>query len=360
MFGKIRLLRLWVQFAYPNAKVSAIGNDYVRKGELETVIESRSLAEAVNLVNSRTFPLKDLKSLPEIERTLDNININAQQSMITDAPSCLKPFLKTYLKKYEGGAIKSVLRRILLNAPRTEIEHTLYPVGALTPEIIATLLEIDSTEDVIETLESVVIPSDVTKGLTAAISEFESDLNFQKIETILDRYVFDELHSIKQNIDPLIAAPIVTFIGYLTDIANLKILLRAKRQEYSEELCRSVLLPPGRLLPTWKLDQMCDAISVEELINDLEGTPYHTWLKKVSVEYEKEKDITPFEIALDKFMLQAVVDLSHQNTITAGPMLRYLVAEEFEIRNLKTIFHGVSESLQSGQITALLVTEDST
>jgi vacuolar-type H+-ATPase subunit C/Vma6 len=134
-------------------------------------------------------------------------------------------------------------------------------------------------------------------------------------------------------------------------------LLRAKRKRYSSEACKEMLYPAGLVLSGWKLEQMCEASNVPELTAELEGTKYYPVIKDLISTYEKTHDVSPLEIALDKYLLRLVVEIAIQYTTTAGPTIRYMVSREYESRNLKTILHGLDEGLDYKRIMPLVITE---
>ena len=63
------------------------------------------------------------------------------------------------------------------------------------------------------------------------------------------------------------------------------------------------------------------------------------------------------ETSLDCLLLKLVSDISTQNYVTIGPTIRFLVSKEFEIRNLKIITKGISESIPPDIIKSFLVME---
>jgi V/A-type H+-transporting ATPase subunit C len=103
---------------------------------------------------------------------------------------------------------------------------------------------------------------------------------------------------------------------------------------------------------------MCEASDVPELASELEGTKYFPVIKDLIGNYEKNRDVSPLEIALDKYLLRLVVEIAIQHTTTAGPTIRYMVSREYETRNLKTILHGLSEGLDYKRIMPLVVIEE--
>lgn len=353
--GMIKMLLVITSFMYPNAKLQAIGNDYVKTDELEALMESRRFPDAVNAMVAKNVPIKDVSDFNEAEVLLDKLNITSIEQALIDCPQSLKPLLKAYLKKYEVGMIKKALKTKLFGGLKAsqadQLEKNLNPVGDITSEIIATMLETERPEEVADLFAQTLFG----KELKEAIQEYDG--NFQKIENLLDKHVFNELKNSIEEVEPSVMVPVKQFVNQLTDVTNIKILLRSKHKKYSVEDCRSSLLPPGRALPLWKLEQMSEANDITELLTELEGTPYIVPVREAMSDYEKMRSIAPLELALDRYLLTKIVELSIQYTITAGPMIRYVVSKEYETRNLKTILRGLSEGMPDEKITPLLVTE---
>ncbi len=367
--GKIQMLYTITSFAYPNAKFNAVGNDYIKKSELEALIEARSFQDASGILATRNYPVKDAKHADEAESSLNEYNIKSLEDILHDIPTGLHPLIKLYLKKYEVGIIKRVLRQQLTasftrgrgvkgrmagkpvakaGASGAEIR----PVGELTQDIIQQMLESERADEIADLFGK----TPFGKELREAIHEYDG--NFQKIENILDKYVFNELRKADMEVSYTVATPTKAFIDHLLDISNIKLLLRAKRKGFDAETCKGMLYPSGLILSNWKLEQMCEASDVPELAAELEGTKYFQVIKDLISNYEKTRDVSPLEIALDKYLLRLVVELAIQHTTTAGPTIRYMVSREYENRNIRTILHGLEEGLDYKRIMPLVITEE--
>jgi V/A-type H+-transporting ATPase subunit C len=368
--GKIQMLFTITSFAYPNAKFNAIGNDYVKKPELEALIEARSFQDAVGILSTRNYPLKDARNARDSESIMDEYNIKSIEDILQDIPSGLHPLVKAYLKKYEVGLIKRVLKSLLTRRPSKPGAPVvgpvgrkgavadkaqpgeLRPVGEITSDLLAQMLDSERADE----LADLFIKTPFGKELREAIHEYDG--NFQRIENILDKYVFNELRGVDEKVANTVAAPTRFFINHLLDIANIKMLLRAKRKGYDPETCKNMLFPHGLALSTWKLEQMCEVTNVTEIVTELEGTKYHQVVKDLIPDFEKTGDVSPFELALDKYLLKLVVEIAIQHTTTAGPTIRYMVSREYETRNLKTILQGLDEKLDYKRIMPLVITEE--
>jgi vacuolar-type H+-ATPase subunit C/Vma6 len=360
-------------FAYSNAKFNAIGNDYVRKPELEALIEARSFQDAVGILATHNYPVKDAKDIDDAENLLDDHNIKTIEDILHDIPTGLHPFIKAYLKKYEVGVVKRVLKQHLTTSGRARVgamekdksgkapgvrrmfkgsRRELRPVGELTTELLQQLQDSERADEIADLFAK----TPFGKELREAIHEYDG--NFQKIENILDKYVFDELNGIDERVSKTVLTPTRVFINHLLDISNIKMLLRAKRKRYDAETCKSMLYAPGIVLSKWKLEQMCEAASVPELASELEGTKYFAAIKELIQDFEKTEDVSPLEIALDKYLLKLVIEIAIQYTTNAGPTIRYMVSHEYESRNLKTILRGLSEGLDYKRIMPLVIIDE--
>jgi len=371
--GKLQMLFTITSFAYPNAKFNAIGNDYVKKSELESLIESRNFQDAVGILSTRNYPLKDSKHIDEAEAILDEHNIKSITDILQHIPLGLHPLVKAYLKKHEVGFIKRVLRQRLsiiykggLGKEEVrgkslqkrgvqrgfEAETQVHSIGELSQELLHQLQDAERADEIADLF----VKTPFGKELREAIHEYDG--NFQKIENILDKYVYTELQQADDKVAHTVAIPTKMFSNHLLDIANIKMLLRAKRKGFDTETCKNMLYPAGLALPSWKLEQMCESSDVPELTTDLEGTKYYTVIKDLIADYEKNRDVSPLEIALDKYLLRLMVEIAIQYTTTAGPTIRYMVSREYETRNLKTILHGLDEGLDYKRIIPLVITEE--
>jgi V/A-type H+-transporting ATPase subunit C len=143
----------------------------------------------------------------------------------------------------------------------------------------------------------------------------------------------------------------------MLDLVNIKNVLRAKQFGYDPESCKKLFIGEGREIASWKYDEISEVDSVSQVISGLEGTSYFDALKNSIETYNKDKSVQILETSLDSLFLKLVGDISTQNYVTIGPTIRFLVSKEFEIRNLKIIAKGISESLSPDNIKGFLVTE---
>ena len=352
--SKGRGLTAIVKFAYPNAKYNAMGNPYVLKEKIEPLLDSKNLQEFINILE-KEYNLKEIKNIEEVEDTLKKVKASCFQDILNDSPKPIRNFFQTYFRKYEIDMIKGVLRSKLENE---EIEK-LHPFGNITEEIIYKMKEVKEAIEVIDLLDDYKYfdGSKIIENLNDILKSYDG--NSLEIDNILDRYYFKKLREVEHKILRAFSKPFKQIINMQIDMTNIKILLRAKDINYEPEIFEKLIIGEGKDIANWKLKQLYLAENIGAIIEGLTDTPYKDPLKSAAQDYEKTNDIFVFEKALDSHLLRIGMELSLKHVLTSGPMIRFLISKEFEIRNLRTIARGIYERINGNDIKRLLILEES-
>ena len=61
---------------------------------------------------------------------------------------------------------------------------------------------------------------------------------------------------------------------------------------------------------------------------------------------------------MDRLLLNSASEISSSALIAAGPTIKFIVAKEFEIRNLKAVLRGMDEGMPIESIMPLLILEE--
>lgn len=336
----------YIKFVYPNAKFEAIGNPFIGDKELANIIESRDL----NAFRESLNTLKDYNVVGEntysIQKSLDDNFLQTIEMMRKDSSKKLDSFYNTYLEKIDIYLIKNHIKKILLGkTDKVEIENVVLPS---TKKFLDKLQETDK-----ENLPALLTLYGFEKEIVEAITEEKPD--FLKIDTIIDRYIIKKFEQVKVPYKCEQAKQ--DFVKRMTDILNIKNLLRAKQLSYDSDNSKKLFLSEGKEVALWKFNELAELEQVPQIISSLEGTSYFNVLKDSIEEYDREDSTQVLENALDSVLLKLVKDISLQNYLNLGPTIRFLVSKEFEIKNLKAIAKGVGEKLPSNTIKSFLIME---
>ncbi|HIP34730.1 MAG TPA: V-type ATP synthase subunit C, partial [Methanothermococcus okinawensis] len=129
-----------------------------------------------------------------------------------------------------------------------------------------------------------------------------------------------------------------------------------KGEGVSSDVILNYLLSVGYELPPWKLKELAEAESMENIVSSLEGTEYSNIISGCLEEYEKTKSIYVFERALDNYLVELGRRLSLRQPFGVGPIIGFITSKEMEIKKLKIIIKGKIEGLSARDIRELITT----
>ena len=154
-----------------------------------------------------------------------------------------------------------------------------------------------------------------------------------------------------------LASPYRDFISVLIDIQNVRTLIRAKHAGWNQEDASLCLIEGGLELPFWRLVQLNEMMSLPDVVRQRTGTCFDSMLSPLLRTYPSTDSMLQIDLALDRHLLDTISRLSMEYYHTGGPLLWYVVAKEFELRNIRIILSGIYEGYSSEQIFQMLVTE---
>ena len=337
----------YVKFVYPNAKFEAMGNPFIGGKELDSVAESKdiiSFKETINTLKDYNISGDDTSS---VQRSLDDNFIETVNMMQKDSSKKMNDFYDVYFEKIDVYLIKNMLKRKIegKNIEEKKPDEAILPK---TKKFLQKIIDADKND-----LPSILKNYGFNEELTLAVTDERPD--FLTIDTDIDKYIINRFKQTK--VPYKCEQGKQKFVKTMVDIINVKNILRAKQLGYNVESCQKMFIGEGREIAPWKHKELSELDSVSQVISGLEATSYYDPLKNAIEDYNQEKSVQVFEIALDQLFLRLVRDISMQNYISIGPTIRFLISKEFEIRNLKIIAKGVSENLPVNIIKSFLVKE---
>jgi V/A-type H+-transporting ATPase subunit C len=324
-----------------------MGNPYISKKELESVIESKDIISFKETVNS----LKDYNISGEdtysMQRSLDNNFIETVNMMRNDSSNKMNDFYDVYLEKQDIPLIKDIIISKIKDNKFSEEK-----IGeAILPKTKQFLNKIYDAEkvDVSVLLKEYGFDEEVIESTS------KDDPDFLVMDTKINKYIINRFKQTK--VPYKCEDGKQKFVKTLIDLDIIKNILRGKQLGYDEKELKKLFIGEGREIALWKFNELTELETVSNVITNLEGTSYYDALKNNIEKYNQEKSVQVFETVLDETLLKIVREISTQNYTTIGPSIRFLVSKEFEIKNLKIIAKGVGENLSSDIIKSYLTME---
>ncbi len=329
-------LLLIAYFAYPNARVKAIGTVFLNGEKLKKLMESGSRDEFVDAVRSEGYPIPSGETDADaVESQIELKSFESARETAESAPYKAKAFFEAYMRRYDIEAIRAVLRAKMAGK---NADTSSMPVYMLDRKILADMADASDMEGALGVLQG----SEYFPG-----NEEEIFL----IDVALDRIFFKILSESAFSIDHDVSRRVMDFSGKLLDVTNIRSMLRAKNMGLSGELAMKAVVGEGKEIAEWKLKNMADATDLERAVGELAGTRYGEILKG-------SESIAEMELALDGYLLKAMGEMETQYSLDIGPTMYFLIAKEFEKRNLLVLNRALDSGMKWKDVEPLLVTEE--
>ena len=286
-------------YLHPNARVRA------RKGRLFDEKQISELVEANNVEEITNY----LRGSPDYAEYLDNytlekaldIQLGETYDLVSRmAPKEIQSSFKVMAKKSDIANIKSLLTAKEAGLSQEATEELLVPTGSLY-EDLQRLTDVDTVTDVVAGLDG----TEYAPILEEVLPEYEKTGMVLPLESALDKYYLDKLLASSETPSDENKQILYAYVGNQVDVANIKLILRAKVDGLDYDAISPYMIDSGYQLREWKLKDLMEAEDVTGVISSLEGTKYSDVLTDVLPEYNETGSVALFEKALDKFIVES-------------------------------------------------------
>jgi len=319
--------------AYPNARYSAMGNEFITRTGVGRVVTARNLQESIGASSSKDFQFHET-DMDRLDREIDTLMTSVIEMVKSEMPSITGPIFDVFLLRHELLTLKRIIRALY-----HRVDWYADPVGSLDHKTLQLLKEVEDLQDLQYTLRFTPYSELIGEAFGENIPELD------ELDAMLDGFYFQQLERTISNVR-IWRKPYREYLNFFSDIQNIKLVLRLRG--IGKELEPGTILGSGTGIGEWELQQMATADTLSEALRHLQGTPY---------EFPAENIFTA-EKELDRKLLNLTNDLARRYINTAGPSLHFVQAREFEIGNLRKIFRGVSEGIPPREIEKELILID--
>jgi V/A-type H+-transporting ATPase subunit C len=353
LMGYFKILLNIVIFSYPNAFVVVRGNPCIQERELNRLIESGSIPEVLALLKGYGFAIDigEYATMDEIDRGLEEYYHRECTEIEHIVPDSVQPFFRAFCMIQETAVLKTAIRLKNADVEPEVMEGSLSPVGILSRHLLRKMVDARNVDELVRLLQSTVYGPPLAVALPDAAME-QTTLPFERA---LDRFVGEQLQSSLSLIDALQTPPLFDFVMCYFDITNIKILLRGLRDGLGMEVLVQDFLPAGYHITHDALKRMAETRSIQDIPAHLQNTPYGSAFESAMVLYEKSGSLQPFEAALDRVLLDSVYKLSLVYSFGPATVVRYLIAKQFELQNVRAIVWGIQNRNPPETMRAMVV-----
>ena len=337
-------------YTYPNARVRARTGRLFTEKEFSEIVESQNIEEVKNYLRSVPDYAKYIDQYP-LEKALDTQLAETYDLIARITPDNSKEVFQFLLKKWDIRNIKSIVIAKEAGLSSEETANLIVPFGALTDKLDS-LIEADTVTEVLNALEGTEYP----KILEDAIPIYNETGLLLPLESSLDKYLLENLLRASATPEDDNTSLLHNYIGTMVDVANIKIIIRAKADDLKYEDIESYMISDGYQIREWKLKELMEAEDVAGVVNGLEGTDYAPMLSDAMSDYTETNSMASFENALDGHVAKTAKTISLKNQFGIGPMIGFLNRKESEVKNLKIIARGKrEEGFSTSMIKEMLI-----
>lgn len=348
-------------YEYGNARLRAMRSRLLSPAELGELADAGSLAELIGLLARTSYrkaveislvQSSDLESIDEALRRDFAQTVSSIRSFYSDDE---RELVDLFLRAYDIHNLKTVLRGLSHQSPRSEIERALLPVGELSAVILNELLRASSPRMAIDLLATVRNP--FAQPLLELRAE-RPGADLFEMELALDRWRFrGAVKRLKARQDGVSLAQAA--LNLEADIANLLVVLRfihsAEEQQHLKRRMGSGRIESGRmdpagpermfngagLLAVEQLTRLYGATSVKAAISLLPDVSFAPALREGLKEYDRSGRLSEIERALRRHQLHWLAWQIAKDPLGIGVFLGYLALKNNEVANLRRIARGV-------------------
>jgi V/A-type H+-transporting ATPase subunit C len=356
--GYFRILSHIAAFAYPVSRVKAIGNPFVKPEYLNDLVESKSLHEIAEKIKEHGYNLKlaEGASLWDLDLALYRYYLSEYVLLESSVPDSIRPFFAGFRSLLEIDQFKTALRSREAGLAPDLIVSRMTPIGLVTQDMIEGLAHASKMEEIVSLIQD----TPYGKALQEALPEYREQGSTLPLERALDLTALRELNRSRLKVDNILASPVQEFCGVFTDITNILVIFRARAEGIDPIEASRYIAPGGAVFEEWRLRQLLETPTISEILHQLSGTDYFGAVQTVIPRFEKSKSVYLLECQLERFLLDECTTLALTYHLTGGPLIKFIVARNYEIRNIRTMMHSLMEGIPLEGLSGHLIEERGT
>ena len=302
-----------MQFTQALSRIWVLETRLLDKTKVERMLEANSADEVLKILGETEYAniMGNIKRAADYEEILSTELKRVYKLVYELCP--VKEIVDLMSTKYKYHNIKVLLKGKFLEKDREDLNE------------LKRKIDTDNFRD---------LKGNVEKAVLEVIADFEANKDPQKIDIIVDRYMFKELDEIKKSLNYKFTDKLV---NAMIDSTNVRTLLRVKKQGKGREFASEVLVTGGAI----SKDTLVAIINEtpENIISKLSTSIYSDLIKEGVESYIATNSANLLEKLSDNYIMDL---MKSGKLVTFGPerILSYIYAKETEIKIIRIIMVG--------------------
>ena len=299
------------------------------KAKIDRMIDSSSSKEALKVLQETEYAnvMNNVKRAEDYEIILSSELKRVYALLYSIIPE--KKLIDIMSLKYDYHNAKVFIKGKIL---KKDFSHMIIPIGIEDPVKLKYAIDNEYFRD---------LNPIIREAIEVSLEDFISNKDPQRIDVIIDKYMFDAVSEISKEIkDDFLEK----YIKSLIDLTNLKTLLRVKKQNKGRDFLEEVIIDGGSIDKDVLRGLLTD--SVENIVSKLSHTDYAEMLREGIEEFTKTNSASLLEKLVDNYIMKLMKEAKF---IPFGPepVLAYVYAKETEIKVVRIIMVGKLNNIAS-------------
>ncbi len=314
-------------YTYACGRIRALENTLVDKVRIQRLKELKTAGEVFRNLQDTYYS----RFLQNIERPEDFAKIIplVRRETLNLVLELLEPaYGEELLMEYDFRNLKIALK--LFIAELSKENARVYEIGNFPFALMFEAIKEDKLH---------VLPAYLEEGAERAVEAYYEKHEVRKIDTAIDRYFYGSV------VNTLKSEFLKNYYKIKADLTNILTFLRLKTLEKTEYLSE-YLLDGGFIT----VEFFKKITGLQELIKEIETTPYYPYLKDGFSSYDREQDVLILERGYENYISDYIrttkfVDMGHE------PVIAFYLARMHELKILKIIITAKLTGVEQQVIT---------
>ncbi len=354
--GWFRIILSIASFAYPSARVRAMGNPLVTADGADTLSDASDLLDLFERAGrfGHIIEYREGMGPDDTERLIRHYHYTLLGNLAVSVPDAIHSLIFGYIQVYLAEEVAAVLRGINGGLPGDLIEKRAVPIGAFSESEIRKAAHSGSVEEAVQRLDRSGVITRI-RDIWKAVGEQEG---YAAFEAALLSDAYGSLMMTARGIEESQYEPAVLMAGRMIDCQNLRILIRGRLYGADAAAIEPFLIQRGGFEITDELLlNLARSADLVELVSLIRETMYGPYIEPFIEQVRKSRDPGAIELGLSQCLLDIGRMVSSQYHLGSGPILRYLVALGIECENLRGAAAGILYHVPAGTIRGQMVVE---
>lgn len=354
--GWFRIILSIASFAYPSARVRAMGNPLVTAEGADTLSDAGDLLELFERAErfGHIIEYREGMAPDDTERLIRSYHYTLLGNLAVSVPDAIHSLILGYIQVYLAEEVAALLRGISGGLPRDLIEKRAVPIGAFSESEIRKAAHSGSVEEAVQRLER----SGVFPGIRDIWKKTGEQEGYAVFESALLSESYLSLMMTARGIEESQYEPAVLMAGRMIDCQNLRILIRGRLYGADAAAIEPFLIPRGGFEITGDiLRDLTRSADLPELSSLISETMYGPYIEPFIEGVKDNPDPGAIEQSLSQCLLDIGRMVSSQYHLGSGPIFRYLVALGIECENLRAAAAGILYQVPAESIRGQMVVQ---